>query len=102
MMGHENMTRWYLIRDRDVVKIKAALLAPTHAVNDYNCEDWPIGEGCRGCKGDEQREAAVHTLDSGLHLTDAVPADYLETQLDWIQPDEKTDDYMRRHKMLKE
>jgi hypothetical protein len=102
MMDHDNMSRWYLIQAGDVEKIRAGLLAPTHAANDYNCEDWPIGEGCRGCKGDEQREAAVHTLDSGLHITDAVPADYLEPRLDWIQPGETMDDYMRRHKMLKE
>jgi len=46
--------------------IKAALLAPTHEANDYNCEDWPIGEGCAGCKGDKLREAAIKAVDDEI------------------------------------
>lgn len=48
-----------------------ALRAPTHAINDFNCEDWPIGEGCRGCKGDEKRAEAIRAIRQVLHcLTD--------------------------------
>jgi hypothetical protein len=43
---------------RLLARAMVALAAPTHEANDYNCEDWPIGEGCRGCDGDEQRELA--------------------------------------------
>ena len=39
-----------------------ALQAPTHEANDYNCEDWPPGEGCSGCKGDKLREEAIPRL----------------------------------------
>ena len=39
-----------------------ALQAPTHEANDYNCEDWPPGTGCSGCKGDKVREKAVQKL----------------------------------------
>jgi len=42
--------------------IKEALEAPTHEANDYNCEDWPIGQGCSGCKGDKIREEAIKWL----------------------------------------
>jgi hypothetical protein len=31
------------------------LSAPTHADNDYNCQDWPPGYGCDGCRGDDIR-----------------------------------------------
>ena len=59
--------------------VGAALRAPTHTANDSNCEDWPPGRGCEGCRGAEQRRAALHTLDSGLHITDAIPTDFDET-----------------------
>jgi len=52
--------KWWLISDEDVQEIRNALTAPTHTANDYNCENWPIGQGCRGCDGDELREKAVH------------------------------------------
>lgn len=68
--------KWWLISDDDVKNIRDGLSASTHGANDYNCEDWPIGEGCRGCKGDELRDRAIYTLDTGLHITDAVPADF--------------------------
>ena len=67
--------KWWLISDDDVTTIRAALEACTHEANSYNCEDWPPGSGCAGCRGDKEREGAVHTLDSGLHQTDAVPSD---------------------------
>ncbi len=51
-------------------RIKEALQAPTHDANDYNCADWPPGEGCSGCKGDEVRRQAIEWLaalkDKGL------------------------------------
>ena len=59
-------------------KALAALNAPTHEANDYNCEDWPEkcrgcdcedwppGKGCRGCAGDEQREQAVKQIEATL------------------------------------
>jgi len=68
--------KWWLISDDDVKIIRDGLNAPTHEANDYNCQDWPIGEGCRGCKGDKLRDRAIHTLDTGLHITNAVPADF--------------------------
>lgn len=68
--------KWWLISGEDVQVIRAALNAPTHRANDFNCEDWPIGDGCAGCRGDKERDEAVHTLDTGLHTTDAVPGDY--------------------------
>ena len=60
------------LQDRTVVLQKAlngaidALNAPTHEANDYNCQDWPPGEMCRGCAGDEQREQAVKQIESVL------------------------------------
>ena len=51
-------------------RIKEALQAPTHDANEYNCADWPPGEGCSGCKGDEVRKQAIEWLaalkDKGL------------------------------------
>ena len=68
--------RWFLISDDDVNEIRQALRAPTHDGNDYNCQEWPPGQGCTGCAGDELREKAVHTLDLGLHITEAIPTDF--------------------------
>ena len=47
-----------------LVCARMGLEAPTHAANDYNCEDWPIGEGCRGCDGNELRAAIVKEIDA--------------------------------------
>lgn len=38
------------------------LRAPTHAANDHNCEDWPPGQGCRGCDGNELRKAVASEI----------------------------------------
>ena len=70
------MSTWWLISDEDVDGIRAGLMADTHEATDGNCEDWPIGSGCAGCQGDEARRQALHTLDSGLHVTDAIPGDF--------------------------
>jgi len=72
--------KWWLISDEDVVIIRAGLMVATHEANDFNCQDWPPGKGCRGCEGDEKRRIALHSLDSGLHLTDAVPDDWKEVE----------------------
>ena len=37
--------------------------AATHEANDYNCQDWPPGNGCSGCDGDEKRKAALAHFD---------------------------------------
>ncbi len=70
--------KWWLISDEDVRVIMAALGAPTHEANDFNCEDWPPGNGCDGCKGDELRAKGLHALHSGLHNTESVPDDFKE------------------------
>lgn len=67
---------WWLISGEDLTFIRAALNAPTHEANCFNCQDWPPGEGCSGCKGDKLRAQAIHRLDTGIHITDAIPADY--------------------------
>lgn len=38
---------------------KPSLSAPTHEANDHNCQDWPPGAGCAGCRGDELRAEAL-------------------------------------------
>jgi hypothetical protein len=68
--------KWWLISDEDVQIIRDGLTAPTHDINDYNC---PTGwDDCRGCDGDEKRRNALHALDSGLYLTNAIPDDWKE------------------------
>ena len=68
--------KWWLISDEARQIVEQALMASTHEANSYNCQDWPPGEGCSGCDGDELREKARHELACGLHVTDAIPADY--------------------------
>lgn len=68
--------KWWLISDDNIAQIRDALTAPTHEANDYNCQDWPPGTRCAGCLGDEKRKAAIYALDTGLHLTNCVPADW--------------------------
>ncbi len=70
--------KYWLIADSSVEEIKEGLMANTHAVNDYNCEDWPPGDGCVGCRGDESRRSALHALESGLHTTSEIPWDMKE------------------------
>ena len=69
-------TKWWLICDGDVKEIRAGLMAPTHERNDFNCQDWPPGEGCKGCIGDAERSAGLHCLESGLNSTDQIPSDF--------------------------
>ena len=68
--------KFWLISDEDVKVIGAGLNAITHEANDYNCQDWPIGEGCCGCQGDELREKARYAFDMGLHATEEIPDDF--------------------------
>jgi len=70
--------KWWLISDEDVKLIQEALQAPTHEANDYNCQDWPLGKGCRGCEGDKLRQEAVHILNTSLHTTEVIPKDFEE------------------------
>lgn len=67
--------RWWLLSDADVCIIRTALRAPEHEANDDNCEEWWTGTKCQGCVGEELRRQAVDVLDTGLHRTDALPAD---------------------------
>ncbi len=46
----------------EVERLRAGCEAPTHDINDHNCEDWPPGAGCSGCDGDEIRTAALQGL----------------------------------------
>lgn len=66
--------KWWLISDEDVKAIRTALMAKTHEDNDHNCPD--NYDYCHACAGDELRKEAVHTLDTGLHETDAIPDDF--------------------------
>jgi len=69
--------KWWLISDEDVQFIRKALRAPTHEDNDFNCPtDIPVMWACDACEGDEMRWKASQLLDSGLHVTDAVPDDF--------------------------
>ena len=70
--------KWWLVSDEVLMKVRAALTAPTHEENQYNCQDWPPGAGCRGCAGDELRSEALHELACGTHVTEAVPEDWKE------------------------
>jgi len=67
---------WWLVNGETIQKITEALQSSTHEINDHNCEDWPPGSGCNGCRGDEERKNALHWLESGCHLTKEIPADY--------------------------
>jgi len=73
------MGDYWLISKEDAGIIRQGLLAFTHRKNDFNCpDDYPeLGE-CSGCEGNKLRELALYRLDTGLHLTDVIPADMLE------------------------
>ena len=58
--------KWWLISDEAVAFIRAALAAPTHAANCYNCQDGLLEACCPGCDGDDMREAARYILDNSL------------------------------------
>jgi len=62
----DNSDKWWLISDEAVTFIKAALAAPTHAANCYNCQDGLLEACCPGCDGDDMREAASYILDNSL------------------------------------
>ncbi len=70
------MTKWWLISNEDIEIIRKGLNASTHEANDYNCNPMPH-ESCAGCDGDEMRDKAWYTLDTGLHTTNVVPTDYI-------------------------
>ena len=69
--------RWFLISEEDTQFIRAALEMPEHDDNDFNCPYDPYSNtGCAACAGRKARGEAIHILDTGLHVTDAVPADF--------------------------
>ncbi|MCX5717270.1 MAG: hypothetical protein NTW44_02965 [Nitrospirae bacterium] len=64
---------WWLISSETVEKVKLALAAPVHDANELNGR----GKGeCEACIGDIKRAEASMLMDTGLHITDAVPSDY--------------------------
>lgn len=60
---------------RALEKARQALEAPTHEANDRNCEDWPPGYGCDGCRGDRERDQAVNTVERAQAQARAVFGD---------------------------
>ena len=62
------------LRNVCLVSVLQALKAPTHEANDFNCQDWPPDEGCRGCHGDELREQAASLLETALCQREAKEA----------------------------
>ena len=72
-------SNWWLISKETLETVVAALQAATHEDNDFNCfncQDWPPGSGCAGCQGNDQRRSALHDLESGAHITDAIPKNF--------------------------
>ena len=73
--------KWWLINDDDVRLIRDSLMSPEHEANDFNCPhpgDDYYAEECSRCLAVKKRGAALHALDSGLHLTNAIPDDWKE------------------------
>jgi len=64
----------YFISRSQLMTIRDALTAPTHEANGYNCQDWPPGQGCCGCDGDERREQAVALIDELIHNVRCIQA----------------------------
>jgi len=69
---------WWLISDDDTRIIQEALAAPG---------------------GDESRKNALHVLDTGLHVSDSIPADLIEEE--WLDCDEIEDCGLRRSEIIK-
>lgn len=68
--------RFWLISDEDIEAVRQALMSGSHEAIFVNCEDGANGEPCQGCAGDTMRRDGLHSLDTGLHITDQVPVDY--------------------------
>lgn len=68
---------WWLISSETAEKIRVALGASTHEANTFNCLEEQGGQKCSACEGDKKRDDAYMLIDTGLHLTDAVPSEYL-------------------------
>ena len=69
---------WWLIHQDTLDAVRAALEKP------FIGHDWHgihPPSSCRGCQEDEQRRQALHTLDSGCHVTEAIPTDYQDHEL---------------------
>lgn len=72
---------WYLICKEGVDIIRKALEAPTHEATPENCNDFDTNSddpNCPGCIGNHLRKHALHELDTGIHVTTAIPLDYQE------------------------
>lgn len=63
--------KFWLISKEDIGIVREALQSGSHETNDHNCPDGY--DGCSGCDGQTQRANAIHTLDTGLHISDAQP-----------------------------
>ncbi len=66
--------KFWLISEEDIGTIREALESKSHAaMKGYNCPDHFPPVACEGCKGQAQRNKAVHDLDTGLHTSDEQP-----------------------------
>ena len=59
LAAHDEMAKRIAELEAACERALEGLRAPTHAANDHNCEDWPPGQGCRGCDGNELRKAVA-------------------------------------------
>lgn len=66
---------WWLIRNADANEIQAALTAAIARV-EARCAETGCMCDLNGTDCAKLYRDALHTLDSGLHVTDAVPSDY--------------------------
>jgi len=69
------MTTWWLIRDEDVEPIRRMLEAGRERVDDKCGNDGCLCTFKGNVPCSQPYTDAIHRLDSGLHRTDAVPAD---------------------------
>ena len=54
------------LADADAERLANGCSAPTHEANNYNCEEWPPGEACRGCLGNDERKLALAAHEARL------------------------------------
>ena len=67
--------KWWLVSDEDVQKIRAALEA-AEDLQEEQCGNYGCLCDLRGKTCWQFYTDAIHALDSGLHETDAIPADW--------------------------
>lgn len=73
--GSTAPNRWWLIAD-DVVDWLRANLDWEESSKYCECDSYGPKLECPSCTDSTSRKALLHELDSGLHRTDAVPADW--------------------------